>query len=302
MRKNELKKEENDVYVGNRLISFYDDEIVPTEIFYNTEYESICIPTPISMMEGDIHEPKNGKYGVYIERIPKLVEELIQAYKNTDYAEMDRARRQIIYEQQNNTAIEMVLETEENLLLMKKQNLTINALFVLLTDIYNQINNYDQKVANTIRELFTKELSPISLYNYCGFDNFKDKTSVFYDFMSHIAIIHTNKLNNKNKINNNYNAQVEKESVNKLLIEYVDRPITLVYARFQEVLSGALVTYCTPEDFINVMATVSFNLIDFQGRMMDMIGQLLSDYNYMDDSFLYQYATYLCKLASQFIR
>lgn len=297
-KKNELTKATNlDMKCGNRLITFYDDceDVTPTDVVFGDNFEPQNLLTPASLMEGDIHTPKSIKYGDYIDRIPRIVKELHENTTERDPMERERNRKRIIFEPGNNNAIEMVFETEENLLMMRKINMTYSALFVMLTNIYNDINRFDHEIAEYIRPLFTTTITPSSIYNIANYDDCRSKSDVFNRFMSHIIIELTSKANNDSL------KDVIQQSLSKLLVDFVDRPLVLTYKALYKILSSNLLTYCTPNELNAIMEMVSHRVIEMQTIMMEIVVQLIEDYGYLEEDFLYKYSVYLNKIGKELL-
>ena len=122
-----------------------------------------------------------------------------------------------------------------------------------------------------------------------------NKTELFNKFISHVVISKYNEFN-EYKLDD-----VVEQSFSKLLVEFADRPIALMYKHFLDILSGELITYCTPNTFNRIMEMISHELISFQSVAFEIVAQLLSDYDYMDDIFMYQYSTYLAVIGKTYL-
>lgn len=298
-KKNELtNKENNDIIIGKRLITFSDNdqEPTPTELMYTDDYQLAYLMTPVSMMEGDIHNSNEKKYSYYMNKLPGLIKELYDADKIENPIQRKQRKDDILFgNSANNNIVEMIFETEENLFMLRKQHMTMSALFVTLTNIFNEIVKYNQKIADILQPHFGVDINPHRIYYECNYNNGFDKTNVFCSFLSHIILDNTNK-SNKGDL-----AEIVDQSARKLIVEYVDRPITLTYSFLYEKFSKVLLTYCTPDELNRVMEIVSYHLIYLQSIMIEIVFQLISDFDYLTEDCLQKLSVYLYKLGRQFL-
>lgn len=299
---NKLKERTNkDNVCGNRLIMFLDQEdghtvhTVPTEVRYGDNFNRQFSLTPVSMMEGDIHTPKNVKYQEYLDRIPKLVKDIQEANRIEDTRERRKEFIRLKTDPVNMNTVEMIFETEENLFMMRMENMMLSALYVLMNNIFIEVDSYNKSIAEIIRPEFENNLSPDRLYVVCRFTNCMNKTELFNKFISHVVMV------KHNEFNNHFFDEIIEQSLSKLLVEFADRPIALMYRHIFGVFSRKLLTYCSPNEFNIIMDTVSYQLVRFQSIAYEIVVQLLNDYEYMSDDAMYKYSVYLSKIGMMYL-